>query len=792
MPAFRSPRLVTGLAAILTIAGASAAILSAQPSAPLYKDASRPVPERVADLLRRMTLDEKVAQLVTRWTTLKPLQDADGNFVPAGAPALLGQGLGQLARPSEIGGTAAGPHVRGARRHAEFTNAVQKWVIENTRLGIPVLFHEEALHGFVAPQATHFPVPLGLGATWNPGLVERAMAVAAKEARARGCQTVLAPVIDLARDPRWGRIEETFGEDPFHVSEFGLAAIRGYQGRTLPLRPGKVIATLKHFAGHGSHEGGINTAPTLAGGERHLRAEFLWPFERAVKEGGAYCVMPSYNEIDGVPAHVNRWLLDELLRGEWGFRGLVVSDYNAISQLASRHKVAADRPAAAIQAIEAGNDFELPDPETYFTLVDAVKAGTVSMATIDRSVARVLEMKFLAGLFEHPYVDADEAEAVVKAPEHRALALEAARQAIVLLQNRNNALPFDRAKIKTLAVIGPNAKGVHVGGYSSVQPPPSVDVLAGITAKAGSTIKVVHAEGVKITESEANWWGDKVELADPAKNRQRIQQALPIAKSADAIVLVLGTNESVSREAWADSHLGDAADIVLPGQQQELVDTVVALGKPTIAVLIHGRPLAIPQLAEKVPAILDAWYVGQEGGTAVGEILFGDVNPGGKLPVTLPRSVGQLPVYYNRKPTSYRGYIDSTREPLFVFGHGLSYTTFALSGAKVEPARIKPHGAATVTVEVANTGTKAGDEVVQLYVRDVVSSVTRPVKELRGFQRVSLEPGATKTVTFTVGPLHLSLIDAHMKRVVEPGRFELLVGTSSGQPAATLTLDVER
>ena len=513
--------------------------------------------ERVADLLGRMTLEEKVAQLTTRWTTLKPLQDAEGTFVPAGAPALLGQGIGQLARPSEIGGTEAGPHVRSARKHAEFTNAVQKWVLENTRLGIPVMFHEEALHGFVAPQATHFPVPLGLGATWNPSLVERAMAVAAKEARARGCQIVLSPVIDLAREPRWGRIEETYGEDPFLVSEFGIAAVRGYQGRSLPLGPGKVFATLKHFAAHGSHEGGINTAPTLVG-ERQLRAEFLWPFERAVKEAGAYAIMPSYNEIDGVPSHVNRWLLNDVLKGEWGFRGVIVSDYNAISQLASRHKVAADRPQAAIQALEAGNDFETPDPETYGSLVDAVKNGTVKVATIDASVARVLESKFLAGLFENPYVNADEAEAIVKTPEHRALALDAARQAIVLLQNKGNALPLDRTKIKTLAVIGPNAKGVHVGGYSSVQPPPSVDVLAGITAKAGGAVKIVYAEGVKITESEPNWWNDKVVPADPVKNRARIQEALPIAKSADAIVLVLGTNESTSREAWADSHLGDA------------------------------------------------------------------------------------------------------------------------------------------------------------------------------------------------------------------------------------------
>jgi beta-glucosidase len=790
MPLVRTFQRAAIAAAGLAVAVVSMAVLSAQP-APVYKDASRPVGERVADLLGRMTLEEKIAQLEARWTTLKPLQDAEGNFVPAGAPALLGQGLGQLSRPSEIGGTEAGPHVRGPRRHAEFVNAVQKWVLENTRLGIPVLFHEEALHGFVAPEATSFPVPLGLGATWNPALVERIMSVAAKEARARGCQIVLAPVVDLARDPRWGRIEELYGEDPYLVSEFGIAAVHGYQGRSLPLGPGKVFATLKHFAAHGSHEGGINTAPTLVG-ERLLRAELLWPFERAVKEAGAFAVMPSYNEIDGLPSHVNHWLLGDVLRGEWGFRGVIVSDYNAISQLASRHKVVADRPAAAVAALEAGNDFETPDPETYPNLIAAVKDGTVAMETVDRSVARVLETKFLAGLFEHPYVDPDEAEAVVKAPESRALALDAARQAIVLLQNRNNALPLDRTKIKTLAVIGPNAKGLHIGGYSSVKPPQSVDVLGGITAKAGSGVKVVWAEGVKITESETNWWNDKVVPADPVKNRQRIAQALPVAKSADAVVLVLGTTESTSREAWADSHLGDSSDITLSSQQQELVDAVVALGKPTVAVLIHGRPLAIPQLADKVPGILDAWYVGEEGGTAIGEVLFGDTNPSGKLPVTLPRSVGQLPVYYNRKPTSFRNYNDSPREPLFVFGHGLSYTTFALAGAKVEPATIKRNGTATVSVEVSNTGSRAGDEVVQLYVRDVVSSVTRPVKELRGFQRVSLAPGEKKTVTFTVGPRELSLIDQHMQRVVEPGRFELMVGTSSVSPAATLPLDVER
>jgi beta-glucosidase len=598
---------------------------------------------------------------------------------------------------------------------------------------------------------------------------------------------VLSPVVDLGRDPRWGRIEETYGEDPYLVSRLGVAAVRGYQGRTLPLAKNKVFATLKHFAGHGSHEGGINTAPALVP-ERLLRSELLVPFEAGVKEAGAYTVMPSYNDVDGVPSHVNRWLLEDVLRREWGFQGLVASDYFAIEQLVSRHHVARDKQDAARQALEAGVDIELPDPDAFPALVAMVKDGRVAEADVDRAVGRMLRAKFLAGLFEQPYVNVDEVERATNTPEDQAVALEAARKSIVLLKNAGNVLPLDRARLKTLAVIGPNAKGLHLGGYSK-DPGRGVDLLTGITAAAGSGVRVLHAEGVRITEHEANWSADKVVLGDPAKNRERIQEAVKVARQADAVVLVIGTNESTSREAWADNHLGDVADLSLMSQQGELVDAMLQTGKPVVVVLSNGRPLAIPEVAARVPAILETWYAGQEGGTAVGEVLFGTVNPGGKLPITFPRSVGQLPVYYNRSPTSFRNYLDLTREPLWAFGFGLSYTTFALTNLKVGSPSIGPAGHTTVTVDVKNTGARAGDEVVQLYLHDVVSSVTRPTKELRGFERVSLKPGESKTVTFSLGPAELSLIDRRMQRVVEPGRFEVMVGTNSSQ-LITATLDV--
>jgi beta-glucosidase len=779
-------KALTRTAGVLAL-GAALPLLAQD--APLYRDRTRPVDERVRDLLARMTLEEKVAQTLAIWKGKEKITDAAGQFDPAGARALIPNGLGQLARPTELRDKPT-KILLGPRENAVFVNAVQKWLIENTRLGIPVMTHEEALHGLVAPKGTNFPIPIALASTWDPALVEKVMSIAALEARARGTHEVLSPVLDLARDPRWGRTEETYGEDPYLVSRLGVAAIRGYQGTSRTLAKDKVLATAKHFAGHGPHEGGINTAPT-AFAERLLRDQYLFPFEAAISETPVMAVMPSYNEMDGVPSHKNRWLLGRVLRQEWGFDGMVVSDYYAIDQMVSQHGVAADLADAARQAIEAGVDVELPDMAAYPKLADLVKNGRLSESVLDHAVARILRAKFLAGLFDDPYVDPDRAEKVSNTPEHQAVALEAARRAIVLLKNEGALLPLDRKRLKTIAVIGPNAKGVRLGGYSSV-PGRGVDILDGITQKAGSGVRVLYSEGTRITELPANWTEDKVVFGDPVKNRQRITEAVAVARQADVAVVVIGTNESTSREAWADNHLGDVADLELSSQQNELVDAVRGTGKPVVVVLINGRPLALSHLAATVPAIIEGFYLGQEGGTAVADVLFGDANPGGKLPITFPRATGQLPVYYDRKPTSFRSYLDLTREPLFAFGHGLSYTTFKLENVKVAPEKIGPAGEATVTVDVTNTGSRAGDEVVQLYIRDRVASVTRPVQELRGFERVTLAPGERKTVTFKVGPAALRFTDEQMNRVVEPGLFDLMVGTSSKTTATTPLEVVDR
>jgi beta-glucosidase len=775
------------VAAALALAALHAG-LAAQGAPPAYRDPGRSIDERAADLLARMTVEEKVGQLQGLWKRNARMQGPEGRFDPAGARELLGDGIGEISRPSEVANPPRGSAAtRTPRQHAEFVNAIQHWLLDNTRLGIPAMFHEEALHGLVAPEGTQFPVPIGLASTWDPALVERVMSIAAVEARARGVHHVLSPVLDLGRDPRWGRIEETYGEDPWLVARLGVAAVRGYQGPGLPLAKDKVFATLKHFAGHGSHEGGINTAPALIP-ERLLRSELLVPFQAAVTEAGAFTVMPSYNEVDGVPSHVNHWLIEDVLRREWGFRGLVVSDYFAVEQLISQHHVAADKADAARQALAAGVDMELPDPDGFPSLVAMIKDGRLPEADVDRAVLRVLRTKLLAGLFEQPFADADAAEKSANTPAHQAAALDAARKSIVLLKNDNRALPLDRRRLKTLAVIGPNAKGVHLGGYSR-DPGRRIDVLSGIQAAAGPGVRIVHAEGVRITEHDADWNADKVVLGDPEKNRARIAEAAGVARQADAIVLVIGTNESTSREAWSDSHLGDVADLSLMGQQGELVTAMLQTGKPVVVVLVNGRPLAIPDVAARVPAVLETWYAGQEGGTAIGEVLFGDVNPGGKLPVSFPRQSGQLPVYYNRRPTSFRSALDQSREPLWPFGFGLSYTAFTLSNLKIDHPAIGIGGRAVVSVDVTNTGDRAGDEVVQLYIRDVVSSVTRPTRELRGFHRVTLTPGENRTVTFTLGPPELSLIDRRMQRIVEPGRFEVMAGTSS-RTQLSATLDV--
>jgi len=774
------------LAGIFAVASCATAVAQEVPG---YKNPKLSIEQRVADLLARMTLEEKLAQIESAWGNRAFLREAQpflvdekGAFLPERAQITLKNGLGQVSRPSENPGGSGGP-----REMAELTNAIQRWVKENTRLGIPVMFHEECLHGHAAPKGTAFPAAIGLASTWDEALVHEVFTSVAAEVRARGVQECLAPVLDLARDPRWGRTEETYGEDPYLVTHIGLAAIRGFQGDAATIDKAHVMATAKHFAVHGQPEGGTNVS-TGNYSERVVREYFLKPFEAAVKQGHVQTLMASYNEIDGIPAHGNKHLLDDILRHEWGFDGLVVSDYFGIAELQRVHHVVADNVAAAKLSLESGVDIELPFADAYPSLREQVQQGKVSQAMVDRAAGRVLHTKFVAGLFDDPFVDPAYADKITNSPEHQKLALRAAHESIVLLKNQNNLLPLDRSKYKRVAVIGPNAGELHLGGYSN-KPGRGVSIFQGIKEKLGSSAEVFFAEGCKITESLPEWDADKVVLGDTALNTRRIAEAVGVAKKADVVILILGENEQTSREAWAKNHLGDRQSLDLLGNQDELAKQIVATGKPTVVLLLHGRPNSINYIAESVPAILDGWYLGQEGAAAAADVLFGDYNPGGKLPITVPRSVGQLPDYYYQKPSAKRGFVDGSVLPLFPFGWGLSYTTFKYSNLRLAQDAIGAEGQTTVTVDVTNSGAVRGDEVAQLYIHQTVSSVTRPVKELRGFKRVSLNSGETRTVEFTLGPDELSYLNRDMNRVVEPGTFEVMVGGNSVD-LITTTLNV--
>jgi beta-glucosidase len=556
-----------------------------------------------------------------------------------------------------------------------------------------------------------------------------------------------------------------------------VAIVKALQGPGPGIDENHVIATAKHYAAHGQPESGTNIAPANFS-ERILHEHFLPSFKAAVVEGGILCVMPSYNEIDGVPSHASKWLLQKILREEWGFTGHVVSDYYAIPQLMDLHHVAADKSAAAKLALEAGVDIELPDPDAFPALMQLVKDGAVSEELINRAVARNLRAKFLLGLFENPYVDVERVARVTNSSEHSALAAEAARRSITLLKNENNLLPLNLDALKSIAVIGPNAAGVHLGGYSD-DPGRGVSVLQGIKEKAGNRVNVLYAEGCKITKEGGNWFADTSNLSDPVEDQKLITEAVEVAKKSDVALLVLGGNEDTNKEAWSDTHLGDRDSIELIGRQNDLVRAVLGTGKPVVVLLINSGPLSINYIAENVPAILEGFYLGQETGVGVADVLFGDYNPAGKLTITFPRSVGQLPLYYNRKPTARRGYLFANKEPLFPFGFGLSYTSFTYSNLTISPARIGMADEAKVTVTVTNTGKRAGDEIVQLYIRDLVSSVTRPLMELKDFKRISLAPGESRAVEFVITPDKLSFLDLQMKSVVEPGWFNIMAGTSS-------------
>lgn len=761
---------------------------------PVYKDPARSADERVQDLLAQMTIEEKVGQLGSAWV----FELLDGlAFSEQKAQRLMAHGIGQITR---IGGAS---NLRPAAS-ARLANTLQRWLIDNTRLGIPAMVHEECCSGYMALSATCFPQAIGVASTWDPEIVEEMTAVIKAQMRAVGAHHALAPVLDVTRDPRWGRVEETLGEDPYLVARMGSAYVHGLQGDDW--REG-IMATGKHFVGYGMAEGGMNWAPAHIA-PRELREIYLRPFEAAIKTAGLATIMNGYHELDGVPCGANHGLLTGILREEWGFDGLVVSDYFAVDQLAAYHRVATSKEDAAKTGLEAGIDIELPSTDCYGgPLCRMVASGAVDMALLDEVVSRVLRVKFELGLFETPYVEVESAPQVFDTPDQRALARQIARESIVLLKNEGNLLPLDKA-LPSIAVIGPNANVVRnlVGDYAYPAhieslleaegdnplglPRPDrlelvddfvhiVRVLDGIRAKLGPQTQVRYAAGVETV------LGDSTE---------GFAEAVEAARQSDVAVLVVGEKSGLTDDCTC-GEARDRADLGLPGVQEQLVQAVVETGTPVVVVLVSGRPQSIPWIAEHVPAILHAWLPGEEGATAIADVLFGDYNPGGKLPISVPRDAGQVPVFYSHKLSGGRShwkgdYVELSAKPLYEFGYGLSYTRFEYGDLKLSAAQVVAGESVDISLTVRNTGERAGDEVVQLYVRDTASTVTRPVKELCGFKRVSLAPGESKMVTFTLAVNQLAFYNLDMVYAVEPGTIEVMVGSSSDDIRLTGSFEI--
>jgi beta-glucosidase len=748
-------------------------------------DSAVTIKKKVKALLSKMTLEEKVAQLSGIFAT--PLLE-NGRFAPAKAGEIMKYGIGHISAPAMTSNLPL-------EEVAALVNDIQRHLREHTRLGIPAIVHEECLNGFRSRGATIFPQNIGLASTWEPELVGRITTVIRRQMRAAGMHQGLAPVLDVARDPRWGRVEETFGEDPFLVSRMGVAYIKGLQGDDIKRG---IVATTKHFAGHGLPESGLNCAPSHIP-PRLFREVFLYPFEKAVKEAGVLSMMNAYHEIDGVPCGASEELLTDILHREWGFDGVVVSDYFAIAQLETIHRIAADKIDAAVLALKAGIDVELPGTDCYGApLLKAVKSGALAAALIDRAVARILSLKFRLGLWENTQVRPGVLSRIIDTPDDRRLALEAARKSIVLLKNAGNLLPLKK-NLRSIAVIGPSANSQRnlLGDYTypaharfelktdkktgkvqlvwkdkdkdrdKVAAPEVVTVLEGIKATVSKNTKVLYARGCEIDDT----------------GKAGFKEAVETAKSAEVAVVAVGDMSGLMPEATS-GEMRDRSVLGLPGVQEELVKAIYETGTPVVLVLVNGRPYTLKWLVEKIPAIIVAWEPGEEGGRAVADVVFGNCNPGGKLPISFPRNEGQIPVYYYRKPsgrksTTWGDYVDGSADPLFEFGYGLSYTTFEYSNLVIKPKRVSVNGKVVVKADITNTGKRAGEEVVQLYVNDVVASVTRPVKELKAFARIYLKAGEKKTLTFRLPTDDLAFYNKKVERKVEPGVFKVMIGGSS-------------
>jgi len=739
---------------------------------PPYLDPTQPIEVRVADLLARMTLEEKIGQINMPVAYARELGETAEEKL---------EGCRRFAAGTMIEGVGPGGGfftlanvvlTEGPRRQAEFFNELQRIAVEQTRLKIPLIQTEEGTHGLQCAGGTIFPEGPALGSMWNPELIERIYAAAALEARAVGIHQLCTLVVEPNRDPRLGRNIEAYSEDPYLCSRYATAVVRGIQGGDVS-RPDKAVAVLCHYPGQSEPVSGLERG-AMEVSERKLREVFLPPWVAGIRRAGALGVMATYPSIDGVPAHASRKWLTRVLRNELRFRGLVLSEGGGIGTLVYTG-LARNQKEAGQLALRAGVDVGISYESGYMLdLAESIREGRVPMALLDRAVARVLRQKFRLGLFERPYVDVERAVRGVPREAHRRLALEAARESIVLLKNEGGLLPLDKS-LRSVAVIGPNADDAFnlCGDYRSrVVLQDIVTILEGIRAIVSSDTRVTYVKGCNILGEELN----------------EIEQAAEAARAADVAIVVVGeaewrSPEATSGEGW------DLASLDLTGLQQDLIQAVHATGTPTVVVLVNGRPLSIRWTAEHVPAIVEAWLPGEMGGKAVAEVLFGEVNPSGKLPLTVPRHSGQLPVYYNHMPSKAywlaehwvgrAPYADLPAAPLWNFGHGLSYTEFAYSGLEIRPQQIHAGGDVTVRFTVKNTGRRAGAEVAQLYLRDVASSVVRPVKELRRFRKIRLKPGEERTVAFTLHPDDLEFLDEHLEPVIEPGTFRVMVGASS-------------
>ena len=751
----------------------------------IYEDPSAPLDNRIEDLLSQMTVEEKTCQMVTLYGYKRVLKD--DLPTPEWKNQLWKDGMGAI--DEHLNGfqqwglpPSDNPYVWPASRHAWALNEVQRFFIEETRLGIPTDFTNEGIRGVESFKATNFPTQLGLGHTWNRSLIRQIGYITGREGRLLGYTNIYAPILDVGRDQRWGRYEEVYGESPYLVAELGIQMAKGMQ------QDHQVAATSKHYIAYSNNKGGregmSRVDPQMS--PREVENIHVYPFKRVIREAGILGVMSSYNDYDGFPVQSSYYWLTTRLRGEMGFRGYVVSDSDAVEYLYSKHNTAEDMEEAVLQSVEAGLNIRCTfrSPDSYvLPLRKLIKEGAISMETIDSRVRDILRVKFLVGLFDNPYqTDLKQADKEVNSPENQQIALQASKESLVLLKNKDNLLPLDANKISKIAVCGPNAdeKSFALTHYG----PLAVEVttvLDGIRNKVKPGTEVLYTKGCDLVDP--NWPESELmrfPLSD--KEKKEIDLAVENARKSDAVVIVLGGGTRTCGENKSRSSLE------LPGRQQELLEAVAATGKPVILVLVNGRPLSINWADKFIPSILEAWYPGSQGGIAVADALFGDYNPGGKLTVTFPKTVGQIPFNFPSKPAAQidgghnpgmKGNMSRVNGPLYPFGYGLSYTTFEYSDITVHPAVITPNQEVTVKCKITNTGKRAGDEVAQLYVRDLLSSVTTYEKKLCGFERVGLEPGETKEVTFILHPRELQLYNKENQWVVEPGDFKIMVGASS-------------